>query len=103
MTSKYELIMIICNHGYSEEIMESAKLAGARGGTIMHGRSTATHEEKKFFGITIHPEKDILLIVTTDIKKSDIMKSVVTNHGVETDAHSLCFSVPVDEVFGFNF
>lgn len=103
MENKYELIVTICNHGYSEEIMESAKQAGAKGGTIMHGRSTAINETKKFFGITIHPEKDMLLIVTTEIKKTDIMKAIATNHGVATEAHALCFSVPVDDLIGFNF
>ena len=37
--------------------MDVAKQAGARGGRIMRGRSSAIHEETKFFGITIHPEK----------------------------------------------
>ena len=41
--SKYDLIIVICNHGFSEEVMETAKSHGARGGTIMHGRGTAAH------------------------------------------------------------
>lgn len=101
--NKYELIIIICNHGFSEEIMETAKLAGARGGTIMHGRGTAIDDAKKFFGITIHPEKDIILIVSTVSKKQEIMKTVSSQHGVMSSAHSVCFSLPIDEAIGFNF
>ncbi|NLD26878.1 MAG: P-II family nitrogen regulator [Acholeplasmataceae bacterium] len=101
--SDIKLILTICNDGFAEEIMEEAKLAGARGGTIMRGRSSAIHEETKFFGITIHPEKDILMIVTKDEDCSAIMKAISNKHGVGTAAHALCFSMPIDETIGFNF
>lgn len=100
---KHELIIIISNHGFREEIMETAKLNGARGGTVIHGKSTATEETVKFFGITIQPDKDLILIVTKSEKKSAIMKSVSDNHGLNTEARALCFSVPVSETVGFNF
>ena len=99
----YELIIIICNHGFTDEIMQTAKLNGARGGTVLHGRSTATAEAVKFFGIKVQPEKSILLIVTTKAKKATIMKAVTDKHGLNTDANALCFSVPVSDAIGFNF
>ena len=55
--SKYDLIIVICNHGFSEEVMETAKSHGARGGTIMHGRGTAAHEVKKFLALPSLPRK----------------------------------------------
>ena len=100
---KYELVIIISNQGFVEEIMETAKLNGARGGTVVHGRSTATEEAIKFFGIKVQPEKSVILIVTTKEKKSAIMKAVTDNHGVNTEARALCFSLPVTETVGFNF
>ncbi|MCK9471540.1 MAG: P-II family nitrogen regulator [Bacilli bacterium] len=100
---KHELIVIISNHGFVDEIMETAKLNGARGGTVLHGRSTATEDAVKFFGIKVQPEKSIILIVTTKAKKSTIMKAVTDKHGVNTEARALCFSVPVSETVGFNF
>lgn len=101
--SKYELIIVICNHGFSEEVMETAKAKGARGGTIMHGRGTAQHEVKKFFGITIQPEKDIILIVVEESYKTVIMQAINANHGINEEPHAICFSVSVDEAVGFNF
>jgi DNA-binding MurR/RpiR family transcriptional regulator len=101
--SEYKLIITITNNGYSEEVVETAKAAGAKGGTILRGRSSAIHEETKFFGITIHPEKDMLLIVTPEEFMSDIMMAISKNHGIGTEAHALSFSLPIDEVIGFNF
>ncbi len=99
---KFKLIVTICNHGFSEEIMDSAKQEGARGGTILRGRSTAIHEETKFFGIKIHPEKDVILIVAKKEDVSKLMNAITKNHGMGKDAHALCFSVPIDETIGFN-
>lgn len=101
--TNYKLIVTICNHGYADDIMSVAKKAGARGGTVMRGRSTAIHEETKFFGITIHPEKDLILIVTTKDGCVPIMDAINKAHGVGKEAHALSFSLPIDDAIGFNF
>ncbi|HHX81027.1 MAG TPA: P-II family nitrogen regulator [Acholeplasmataceae bacterium] len=101
--NEYRVILAISNHGYSEEIMETAKSAGAKGGTILRGRSSAIHEETKFFGITIHPEKDILLIVTPLKEMEKIMGAISNHHGIGTEAHTLCFSIKIENLIGFNF
>ncbi|HHX00516.1 MAG TPA: P-II family nitrogen regulator [Acholeplasmataceae bacterium] len=100
---KYELIIIISNQGHTDKIMETAKENGARGGTVIHGRSATNEEAVKFFGIKIQPEKELLLIVTTKDKKTNIMKAVSDKHGLSTDTKALCFSVPVSDIVGFNF
>jgi len=63
MTSGYKLITVIVNHGYADDLMAAARTAGAKGGTIITGRGTGTEEDVKFFGISLVPEKEILLIV----------------------------------------
>ena len=34
--TKYELIIVIANHGYSEDVMDAARAEGAGGGTVIH-------------------------------------------------------------------
>lgn len=97
-----ELIIIISNRGFKDEIMETAKQNGARGGTILHGKSSGTKEAMKFFGISIMPEKDLILIVTNKETKNQIMQAVSEKHGVHTNARALCFSLPVTDAVGFN-
>ena len=100
---KYELIIIISNHGFVDEMMETARKVGARGGTIIHGRGTASEEIVKFFGLTIQPEKEILLIVTKINTKKDIMLELTKDYGNNDDINMVCFSVPVTDVCGFHF
>ncbi|QLY39976.1 P-II family nitrogen regulator [Hujiaoplasma nucleasis] len=98
-----EVILYVCNHGYAYEAMSEARKAGARGGTIIHGRSSISTEKEKFFGITLHPEKDILMIVCLADQKNDLMKALTSKYGVTTEARGLCFSMPVSDAIGFSF
>lgn len=96
------LVIIICNNGSADEIMSVAKLAGAKGGTILHARGSADKDTVHFLGITIQPEKEMVLIITTDEEKKNIMKEVNAQLGVGTKAHAICLSLPVDGIVGVN-
>ncbi|MFA5419963.1 MAG: hypothetical protein WC341_16035 [Bacteroidales bacterium] len=103
MESNKEVIVYICNHGFAYDAMVEARKAGARGGTIMHGRSSVSTDKEKFFGITIHPEKDVLMIVCLEEQKTALMTAITAKYGVATEARGICFSMKVDETLGFSF
>ncbi len=95
------LIIYICNHGFAYEAMKEARKAGAKGGTILHGKSSLSTEKSKFFGIKLHSEKDLVLIVSSDLDKDNIMQSLIKNYGITTEARGLCFSLKVNDSIGF--
>lgn len=76
MESGYKLINVIVNSGYADDVMAAARKAGARGGTILNAKGTGTEEDVKFFGITLVPEKEMLLIVSEQDKVQAIMDAV---------------------------
>ena len=76
MNSTHKMITVIINHGFAEEAMTQARLAGATGGTILNARGTGKAEDIKFFGISLVPEKEMLLIIAPEDKVSDIVKSI---------------------------
>ena len=49
MNSEWVLIEIICEDGYSEDIMATARKAGAEGGTVINAHGTSTEDDVKFF------------------------------------------------------
>lgn len=100
--SNQELIITIANEGYAENVMNAAKSAGATGGTTINGRGLETEKVIKFLGISIEPEKDIVLILTTNEKKIDIMNKIVEKCGLKTKGAGICFSLPVSHVIGLN-
>ena len=66
MPAKWKMITIIVNTGYADDIMDAARKAGARGGTVMHARGTASPEDAKFMGVTIVPDKEMIMILCSD-------------------------------------
>jgi nitrogen regulatory protein PII len=104
LTSKeaYHLIITIVNSGFFDQVMEAAKKAGARGGTVVHARGLGSKEAKKYLGITIQPEKDLILILTPKEKKLAIMESIMHEVGLNTAGNGICFSLPVDSAMGIN-
>jgi len=72
----HDLITVIVNAGYADDIMAAARKAGAPGGTVINARGTGKEEDVKFFGITIVPEKELILILTPREKTSTVLEAV---------------------------
>jgi hypothetical protein len=98
--SSHSLIMVVLNRGYSEDVMDVARASGATGGTVLHARGNGIAGTKKFFGVTITPEKEILLILARDAITGDIMAGIAEKVGPATDASAVSFSLPVNNVRG---
>ena len=101
--SKFELIVAIINKDYASNLMEAAREAGAKGGTILNARGTGDHNVEKLFGLTIQQEKEVVLILTEVKNKVEIMKSVIETAGLNTLGRGICFSLPVEDVIGTTF
>ena len=94
-----ELIIAICESGYTENVMEAAREAGAAGGTVVHAKGTGA-KYAKFFGLTLADEKEMIYIVSSKENKKNIMTSIIQGAGPHTDAHAVVFSLPVSETAG---
>jgi len=98
--TRYELLVIIANQGYTEQIMDAARAVGAGGGTVLHAKGTGMEHAEKFLGFSLASEKEAVLIVVPTAKKNDIMKAVMEQAGLTTDAKAIAFSLPVTSVAG---
>ena len=97
----YEIVLVIANEGHTDTVMEAAREAGARGGTVLHGKGTGSQESAKFFGVSIASEKEVIMIVAKSSEKAGIMKAVINKAGTQTDAGAVVMSLPVSAVAGF--
>lgn len=97
---KHDLIITIVNRGYADQVMESAKKNGATGGTVIHARGTGSRDAEKFFGISITPEKELVLILIENAYKAAVMQGIIHDVGIKTPGHGLCFTLPVEDVIG---
>ncbi len=96
----HALILAIVNRGYSSEVMDAARAAGAGGGTVVHSRSIGSEEAKNFWGFSVQEEKEIVLILTDVDSKVNIMSAISEKCGMHSEAKGLVLSLPIDSVMG---
>ena len=102
MQTVQELIVAIYQKGYTDLVMDAAREAGAGGGTTIRAKGTSAGAQK-FFGLSLADEKEMLFIVAKTSQKKEIMKAIMQKAGVDSEAHSLVFSLPVTDTAGFRF
>ena len=99
-TNNHEVIFAIVNSGFAEEAMDVAREQGARGGTILNARGVAREEAAAFFGITIHADKEILMMVVEKDIRDAILNALYKEMGMEKKAQGIVFCLPVSDVAG---
>ena len=96
----HELVVCIVNAGYSQNVMEAARAAGAKGGTIIRARGSANPEAEEFFNINIQPDTEMLLILVPTAIKDEVLKSIYKDCGLSAEAKGIAFSLPVNHHTG---
>lgn len=96
----YKLIAAILPKGSTGEVMEAAREAGAEGGTILLARGTGVHEARRFFGISVSSERELLLVLVEPEKAQDVLNAVMRAGRLDEPARGIAFVLSVDEVTG---
>lgn len=96
----FELLITIANVGHIETIMDAARSAHAPGGTVIHAKGTGAEHARKFFGISLAEEKEMIFIVVRSGQKNDIMRAIMEQAGPGTPAGAVTFSLPVTSTAG---
>ena len=98
--TKYELLVVVANQGYTETIMEAARRGKAAGGTMIHAKGTGMEGAEKFLGVSLAAEKELIFIVVRREQKNEVMSAIMEDAGSETRAGAIVFSVPVTSTAG---
>ncbi|MDR2670846.1 MAG: hypothetical protein LBC26_03900 [Oscillospiraceae bacterium] len=100
---RHSLIVTVVGAGFSEDVMEAAREAGATGGTVLLARRVALDEEAvTIFGVEVDVEKEVVVILAAKEAKRAIMQAISRKCGLRTEAKGAVFSMPVDAVIGLN-
>ena len=99
-TNNHEVIFTIVNSGYAEEAMRVAKEQGARGGTILGARGVVNEDAAAFFGIALHADKEILMMVVDKNIRDNVLNALYKEMGLGKKSQGIVFSLPVSDVAG---
>ena len=99
-TNDHEVIFAIVNSGYADDVMDIAREQGVRGGTILNARGVVKEEAAAFFGITLHQDKEILMMVVEKSIRDNVLNAIYKQMGMAKKAKGIAFSLPVSDVAG---
>lgn len=97
--SSHYCIMTIVDKGRSKDCLKAAKAAGAKGGTIIHGRGAGVPVDY-YFPLVIEPQKDIVLIITPKEKVVQIRKRIFDELELNKEGKGIIFVLPVIKING---
>ena len=100
MQFDHELLVVILNQSYMDDVMNAARSAGAFGGTVLHAKGTGAKYAEKFFGVSLANEKEVILIASRSSEKAAIMRAIMEQTGPHTPAGAITFSLPISSVAG---
>ena len=98
--NRFSLIIVIANKGHTDPVMDAAREAGAKGGTIVHAKGAGEKLNATFFGMSIASEQELIYIVTRQESERTIMRSILDKAGPRQGHISAVFSLPVRDVVG---
>ena len=99
-TNDHEVIFAIVNSGFADDVMDIAREQGVRGGTILNARGVVREEAAAFFGITLHQDKEILMMVVEKSIRDNVLNAIYKEMGMAKKAKGIAFSLPVSDVAG---
>lgn len=93
------LIVISLNEGYSEDVMQVARKAGATGGTVIKGRLADFEQFSEFVDSKVDEEREMLFILSPTKSSKQIMEDINSEFGLSTAANGIIFALPAEKAF----
>lgn len=97
---KHKLLVTIVKKGVAKKAVKASKEAGAEGSTVIMGTGTGIHELKSFFGITIEPEKEVILTLIHKEILNQVMDAVIAATKLDKPGNGIAFVIDVKKVAG---
>jgi nitrogen regulatory protein PII len=98
----YNAIFTIVDKGKADDVIDAAKKAGSRGGTIINARGSGIHESQKIFSMDIEPEKEIVLVLVEESLTDPVVSSIREHLRIDEPGNGIIFVQNVNETYGLS-
>ena len=93
-TQDHKLLVAIVKKGYAYEVIKTATNSGGKGAIILSGRGNST-TKKRFFGMDIAPEKEMVVMVVKEELAYPIIKEIYAIANFKSDAKGTIMALPI--------
>ncbi len=95
-----KLIFTVVNKDMGNDVIDIANSLGAKGATIMNGRGGGNLSAMKLFNLEIEPQKDIVLIITDNNTKNNIIEALKEKLAINEPNKGIIFVLDLAETYG---
>jgi nitrogen regulatory protein PII len=96
---KFKLIVALINPEITNQVLETAKAAGATGDVIIPARGRGS-TEAKFLGISLEDKTDIILFVVEEHITKRVLNAITEDCNLSEPGNGIAIVLSIDRVAG---
>lgn len=93
------LIVISVNEGFSDDVMQVARKAGATGGTVIKGRLADIEQLAELGNTQVDEEREMLCILAPLKASKQIMEDINKDFGLTSAANGIVIAIPTEKAY----
>jgi len=99
---KFKLIIALVEDTKTNEIMSTARQAGATGATVLSdARGEGLKPQRTFFGLALESQRDMLMFIVEDQLSRTVLERISEAGGFdETPGSGVAFSINIEDAIG---
>ncbi|MPM74015.1 hypothetical protein SDC9_121000 [bioreactor metagenome] len=98
----YQTIVTVVDKGLIDRVFESARCEESYCGTVIAGRGSGMHENKKLFNLALEPEKEILLVLTQEEHSEKIINQIEEAVNITAPGNGILFGINLRRAHGIS-
>lgn len=99
----YDLVFIIVDKKLSTRVSDEIEALGVSGLTILQGRGRSTDQKVRLLGLTVEPQREMILVLTPNDKTRLIFDTALQAGKLDRPGNGLVFVVDVKMLGGVDF
>ena len=97
----YKSIVAMVKPDLTHRVVDSAKLVGATGATIIPASGTGAHEAKTFFGLSLDIRTDVVIFLVDGEMVESVLSAIKEAGRFNEPGTGIAFVIAVEQTVGF--
>ena len=97
-----EVVIAIVDEGHAELVMNAAKQAGAKYGTVISGEAFADSNLSDVIQVPTKAKREVVLIICESSIRDAVLRTINDSVSLDSTGRGMVFSLPVEKYFDTN-
>ncbi|WP_017470833.1 P-II family nitrogen regulator [Amphibacillus jilinensis] len=98
----HKLIITIVKKEEAKKVVHASRLAGAEGGTIVQGTGLRLKERKRFLGIPVNREREVIFTLISEMIYADVLTAIESTAKLDKKTPGIAIVIDIKKVLGIS-